>query len=160
MGTGKSTIGRMLSKRLGYTYVDSDHEIEAQEGRSISEIFAQEGEAVFRTMERAFIESGHSAAGCVVSCGGGLVIPEGMSGLVQDKGIVISLVASPETIHERTKGSKDRPLLNVADPLTRIREILEVRQPIYNATGIGVLTDGRTTTDIVSHILRIYQREG
>ena len=78
MGTGKSTVGRAVAHKLGFRMVDSDHEIERQQRKTIPEIFAQDGEAAFRAMERVFIESGHPAEGTVVSCGGGLVVQPGM----------------------------------------------------------------------------------
>ena len=102
MGTGKSTVGRAVAHKLGFTLVDSDHEIERQQGKTIPEIFANEGEPAFRGMEREFIERGHSAARTVVSCGGGLVVQPGTLALLKGKGVVICLHASIETILERT----------------------------------------------------------
>src|SRR5687768_5670956 len=78
MGTGKSTVGRVLAQRLGMRVLDSDAEIERRAGQSITEIFAARGEAGFRELEREFVESGHPAEGCIVACGGGLVLQEGM----------------------------------------------------------------------------------
>src|SRR4051812_8172478 len=98
MGTGKSTVGRLVAQKLGFAVFDSDHEIEQREGRSIPEIFAKDGEPAFRALERRFIEEGHPASRVVVSCGGGLVVPIGMLELLQAKGVVICLHASLETI--------------------------------------------------------------
>ncbi len=159
MGTGKSTIGRQLAQQLEYTFVDSDHAIEEQAGISIREIFETEGEASFRAMEKAFVESGHDPEGCVVSCGGGLVFQPGLTEMLQAKGVVITLFASPETIFERTRSHKHRPLLNVDDPQAEIDRLLKERTPTYSEAGIGVLTDGRGINDIVAHIIRIYRRE-
>ena len=159
MGTGKSTIGRQLAHQLGFQFIDSDHAIEKAEGLTISHIFDEQGEPAFRAMEKPFFESGHPETACVVSCGGGLVFQPGLKEILQKRGLVISLFASPETIFERVRANKNRPLLNVEDPLAEIRKLLEDRLPGYRESGIGVLTDGRSVADIVAHIIRIYQRE-
>ncbi len=83
MGTGKTTIGRAVAQRLGFELLDSDHEIEREQGRTIADIFAQDGELAFRAMERRFVEGGHPATGTVVSCGGGLVVQPGMLDLLK-----------------------------------------------------------------------------
>lgn len=160
MGTGKSTIGRQLAQELDYRFIDSDQAIEAEAGLSIPDIFQTQGEAKFRAMEKAFVESGHDTEACVVSCGGGLVFQPGLKEMLQAKGVVISLFASPETIYERTRSNKNRPLLNVDNPKAEIERLLAERMPVYKEAGIGVLTDGRCVNDIVAHIVRIYQREG
>lgn len=159
MGTGKTTVGRVAAQRLGFELLDSDHEIEKRQRRTIPEIFAGEGEAAFRAMEREFVEGGHPATGAVVACGGGLVVQPGMLGLLKQKGVVICLHASLESILRRTQGNRHRPLLNVEDPMGRIRNLYAAREPIYKQAGTVILTDGRTLTDIVGHVLRAYRRE-
>jgi len=159
MGTGKTTVGRAVAHQLGYALLDSDHEIERQQGKTIPEIFAKDGEAAFRAMERAFVEGGHAATGTVVACGGGLVVQPGMLELLKSKGVIICLHASLETILRRTQGNKNRPLLDVEDPMDRIRVLYAAREPIYKRAGSIILTDGRTLADIVQHVLRTYRRE-
>jgi shikimate kinase len=159
MGTGKSTIGRQLAERLDYQFLDSDAEIERISGMTIPDLFKEQGESVFRKMEKEFVDSGHPTEGCVVSCGGGLIFQEGLKELLQEKGIVISLFASAETIYERTRTNANRPLLAVEDPMAEIQALLEKRLPVYQAAGIGVLTDDRTLNEIVEHIIRIYRRK-
>ena len=160
MGTGKTTIGRAAAQRLGFRLLDSDHEIERIRGKSVADIFTQEGEPAFRALEREFILQGHSAAGCVVACGGGLVIQPGMLEAMQQRGVVVCLHASIETILKRTQGNRTRPLLNgEVDPLVRIRELYAVREPVYKRAGTVILTDSRPTTDIIAHLLRSYRRE-
>lgn len=157
MGVGKSAIGRRVARELGYKFLDSDDCIVKNVGQKIPAIFASEGEAQFRAYEREFIESGHPDQGCVVSCGGGLVIEEGMQELLKSKGVVICLFASVESIIERTSRNKNRPLLNVEDPEARIRELLAKREPIYMDSGACISTDRRTIPEVVSHMLRTYR---
>jgi len=140
MGVGKSAIGRKVARALRYKFIDSDHAIEKKAGVKIAGIFANEGEAAFRKMEREFIETGHPEGGCVVSCGGGLVVQEGMSDLLKKKGVVVCLFASPESIVERTSRNANRPLLNVENPGERVRELLAEREPIYMNAGHVVRT--------------------
>lgn len=159
MGTGKSTVGRAVAHKLGFSQVDSDHEIERVQGKGIPEIFANEGEPAFRAMERSFVENGHAAERTIVSCGGGLVVPPGMLELLQSKGVVVCLHASVETILARTSRQKNRPLLNVEDPEARIRKLFAEREPIYRSTGSVILTDARPMGDIVAHVLRVWRRD-
>ncbi len=159
MGTGKSTIGRLAAQKLDLQFIDSDEAIEKEQGVSIAEIFAIEGEAKFRQLEKAFIESGHPSSGCLVSCGGGLIIQPGMLELLKQKGPIVSLLATAESIYKRTKSNSNRPLLNVEDPLGTIREMLAAREPIYRQAGTEVLTDNRTISDVVAHLCRVYREE-
>lgn len=157
MGVGKSAVGRRVARELGYRFIDSDRAIEKQLGKRIPEIFRTEGEAAFRAHERAFVESGHPESGCVVACGGGLVVPPGMADLLKRKGVVVCLFASIESILERTGRNKNRPLLNVPDPERRVRELLAEREPIYMNAGTCITTEGRSMGDVVRHLLRVYR---
>ena len=158
MGTGKSTHGRAVAKRLGYRFIDTDQEIERQAGRSIREIFATEGETGFRERERELIQNGHPAEGCVVSCGGGLVTAPGVLEMLRKKGVVIALVASADCIWERTRGNEDRPLLNGPDPRGTIQSLLREREPLYRKAGPRVLTDNRSKLEIQNNLIRVYRR--
>lgn len=159
MGTGKSTVGRGVARRIGFRLLDSDHEIERMQGRAIPEIFAQDGEPAFRVMERQFIETGHPAERTIVACGGGLVVQPGILALLQSKGVVVCLHASLETVLERTQRHRNRPLLEVEDPMARIRQLYAQREAIYKRSGSLVLTDGRPLNDIVAHVTRVWRRE-
>lgn len=159
MGTGKTTLSRMVAVRLGFRWVDSDHEIERKMGKPIPRIFEEDGEAAFRKMEREFIESGHAATGQVVACGGGLVVQPGMVDLLKSKGVVICLHAAIETILLRTQGNKSRPLLDVEDPEKRIRDLYAAREGIYRRAGTVILVDRRPISDLLKHAMRTYQRE-
>ena len=159
MGTGKSAVGRTVAQRLGYQFIDSDQAIEESQGRSIKEIFESDGEAAFRKMEKSFVQEGHPNENCVVSCGGGLIAQPGILEMIQSKGPVVCLLAAPQTIFDRVNGSKKRPLLNVANPLAKIEELLKEREPIYRMAGTEVLTDGRTIANVAAHVMRVYKSE-
>lgn len=159
MGTGKSTLGRLVAHQLGLRFLDSDHEIERRQKRTIPDIFARDGEAAFRAMEKDFIEGGHPATGCVVACGGGLVCQAGMGRLLKGRGVVIGLFASVPTILDRVSRNQNRPLLNVSDREQRIRELLDRRLPYYLDAGVGITTEGRAVREVVNHIIRIYRDE-
>ena len=158
MGVGKSAVGSRLARELNYSFFDSDEVIEKRVGKTIPEIFAEYGEAVFRSYELEFIESGHPEEGCVVSCGGGLVVQEGMSERLKSKGVVICLFASVESIVRRTRRNNNRPLLNVDDPEARIRELFAAREQIYMNAGICISTEGRSISEVVKHVLRTYRK--
>jgi len=159
MGTGKSTVGRAVAQKLGFNLLDSDYEIERRCGKEIPEIFAREGEAAFRRMEREFIDSGHPAERTVISCGGGLVIQPGMLALLKCKGVVVCLHASLETILARTARQRTRPLLAVENPDERVRALYAEREPIYKQSGTVILTDGRPLGDIAGHVMRAWRRD-
>lgn len=159
MGTGKTTVGRLTAMRLGFRLLDSDHEIERAQGRPVARIFAEDGEAAFRALERRFIEDGHPERGQVVACGGGLVVQPGMLARLKNQGVVVCLHASLETILRRTQGHKNRPLLNVDDPAERIRALYAEREAVYRQAGTVILTDARSLHDIAGHVLRAYRRE-
>jgi shikimate kinase len=159
MGVGKSAVGRYVSRLLGMTFIDSDHAIEDSVGMTISEIFERDGEAAFRKMEREFIERGHPASGCVVSCGGGLPVEPGMRELLLSKGVVVCLFASEKTILARTGANNRRPLLDVEDPVLRVRQLMANRMPVYMKTGTGISTENRNLPEIANHVVRVYQGE-
>jgi len=159
MGTGKTTVGRAVAHRLGFALLDSDQEIERLRGKTIADIFAQEGEPAFRVMEREFVERGHPTGRTVVSCGGGLVVQPGMLELLKTKGVVVCLHASIETILARTARHRNRPLLEVEDPEARVRALYAQREPIYKRAGTVILTDARPLQDIVAHVMRAWRRD-
>lgn len=159
MGVGKSAVGRQVARAARLRFIDSDKEIELASGMAIKEIFAREGELGFRAREREFLERGHPDHGCVVACGGGILVPPGMRELLLQKGVVVCLFASAGTILKRTGGNDRRPLLNVSDPEARVRQLLAERLPLYQSTGTGISTENRSVTEVVQHILRVYEFE-
>lgn len=159
MGTGKTTVGRAVAHKLNFLALDSDHEIERLQGKSIPDIFAQNGEPAFRAMEREFIEGGHPTERTLVACGGGLVVQPGMLETLKAKGVVICLHASLETILARTARHRNRPLLAVDDPEERIRTLYAAREAIYKRSGTLILTDSRPIHDVISHVVRAWRRD-
>lgn len=152
MGTGKSVVAHGLAARLNYIRMDVDEVIEAEQGRTVADIFASEGEPHFRALEKAFIEHGHPDEGVVVSCGGGLPIQPGLFDMIAARGNVVALFAAPETIFERTQQDAERPLLNGENRLDIIRNLLAERHDIYRQAQVCVQTDGLTPASIVDLI--------
>ena len=159
MGTGKSTVGRQVARQLGFRFLDSDREIECIQGKPVAQIFADDGEAKFRAMEREFIERGHPAERCIVACGGGLIVPPGMLELLRNRGVMICLHAPIETILLRTLRTTHRPLLRTENPEQRVRELYTQREEVYRRAGTMVLTDSRPQREIIAHVMRIYRLE-
>ncbi len=159
MGTGKSTVGRAVAQRLRFQALDSDHEIERQQEKTIPEIFVQDGEAAFRALEHAFIVGGHPDRRTVLACGGGLVVQPGMLALLQTRGVVVCLHASLATVLDRTSRHRNRPLLAVENPEERIRTLYAAREGIYRRSGTLILTDARPLSEIVAHVVRVWRRD-
>jgi shikimate kinase len=152
MGTGKSRIGWELSRALALHFVDTDKVIERITGLTIPQIFELYGEPTFRAYETEIVDRCIALDEAVVSCGGGTFINEENRQKLLERGPVVALRASPETIFERTKRST-RPLLQVPDPLGRINELLEMRRPFFDAAPIQVSTDGRYRKEVVAEII-------
>ncbi len=157
MGTGKSSIGRVVARALRYRFIDADRWIEKSVGMKIPKIFAEKGEAWFREQERLFAEEGHPDHGCVVACGGGMITVPETRKVLERKGLLVALFASPETVLARTSRNKNRPLLRTADPEARIRELMEERRVVYQTVPQAVSTDGRSFSEVRDAVLRIYR---
>jgi shikimate kinase len=152
MGTGKSTIGKLLAKQLDFQFVDVDARIEDQAGKSITEIFQSEGEGYFRKLETEIAEKLSSEKSQVIATGGGFVLnPQNIAAL-KSESLIISLKASPLVIYERIKNEKHRPLLAVSDPLARINQLLQERATQYRDADVIIDTEGKTPSDIVAEI--------
>ena len=156
--TGNSTVGRILAARLGMEYVDTDELIEAEQERSIPEIFAQDGEAVFRELESVTLTQVAERQGVVVATGGGMVMDPENRAVMQRTGAVVCLEAQPATILSRMRADVSdatvRPLLASADPLARITALKASRQAAYAIADWTVNTDGLTTEDVAAEAER------
>jgi len=130
-GSGKSTVGRHLAKRLGVPFLDSDHVIEERLGCSIREFFEREGEDRFRDLETEVLEELTRRPGVVLSTGGGSVLRQANRECLHQRGQVVYLRSHPEEIFRRLRHDRVRPLLQVADPLQRLRDLFAVRDPLY-----------------------------
>jgi shikimate kinase len=154
MGSGKSTIGRRLSRTFGYPLVDTDQLIVDQEGRSIPEIFAEQGEEAFRDLETGVLRSLSRHSGHIIATGGGIIGRPENRALLRKLGYVVWLVASPAEILARTARNANRPLLNNDQPEETIRNLLEVRTPLYRATAhLAIETDQLSFDEVATGII-------
>ena len=142
-GAGKSTLGRQLARRLGKTFIDADAELERKLGVTIATIFEIEGEASFRDREEAALIELAAMTNIVLATGGGVVIRAANRDRLRANGTVVYLHAPPETLRERTRRSRHRPLLNTADPGARLIELYTARDPLYREVAACVVESGR-----------------
>jgi shikimate kinase len=142
-GAGKSTLGRQLARRLGKAFVDADSELERKLGVTIPTIFEIEGEAVFRDREEAVLAEITVRSNIVLATGGGAVIRPANRERLKANGTVVYLHALPETLRERTRKSRHRPLLNAADPAARLAELYASRDSLYREVAASVVESRR-----------------
>ena len=142
-GSGKTTVGRQLARRLSIPFADSDHVIEQRLGCSIRSYFECEGEASFRDVEQDVIDELSRNESQVLSTGGGAVLRLINRQNLRNRGSVVYLNSSPEELYRRLRHDTNRPLLQVADPLARLRELYAERDPLYREAAHFVLDTGR-----------------
>lgn len=142
-GSGKSTVGRQLARRLGLPFIDSDPEIERRIGCSIREYFEREGEERFRDAEESTIADITQTHQGVLSTGGGTVLRPANRACLRATGHVIYLRSSPEEVFKRLRHDRNRPLLQVGDPLQRLKDLFALRDPLYRETAHFVVETGR-----------------
>ncbi len=154
MGSGKSTIAKILSEKLDMPLVEMDQRIVEEQKMSINEIFEKYGENHFRDIESQLILDLANEEGAVVSCGGGVVVRSENTEYMKQNGKVFFLTATPETIFERVRYSKERPLLNDNMNVEYIAQLMEKRMPLYQAAADYVIvTDKKTKQEIAQEIL-------
>ena len=165
MGCGKSTIGREIKRALGFQLIDTDAEIEARAGCRIPAIFAAEGEHGFRERESALREElrAKDLQGTVVSTGGGAILRAKNRDTLRQIGYVVWLRANADTIYQRTKNSRSRPILQTADPRQVIEELLTQRTPLYRdcahlVIDVGGLNRAEIVTGIVESARYFYSQ--
>ncbi|NQT94007.1 MAG: shikimate kinase [Lentisphaerae bacterium] len=156
MGTGKTSVGQLLARKLGMDFVDMDSLIEEREGKSIPRIFSKDGEPHFRTLERAIVRELAAREGLVIGTGGGIVLDEDNVGDLSRSGLVVCLLAEPEVILERVASDTNRPLLAGDDKMSKIMALLEQRRPLYEGIPNRVDTNGLNVEEVVERILAIY----
>jgi shikimate kinase len=152
MGVGKSSVGRIVAEHIRFDFVDTDDLIQERVGRTIPEIFAQDGEAAFRAHERAVVEELGARSGLVIATGGGLICHPGNLESLRSHALIVCLWASAKTIWERVRSQTHRPLLQSPDPQATIAELLLQRGPIYRQAGVLVGADLRTPREIAQQV--------
>ena len=161
MGTGKTTVGKLLAAQLTYTFVDTDAMIEEQAGRSIPRIFAESGEAAFREIERDVAKQLAERDQLVISTGGGMMVDPANVAALSRTGRIFCLVATPEEILSRITGDDDhvRPLLDTPNPSKRIVEILSQREQMYGQFP-QVQTTNKQPSDVAHDLRRRLSEDG
>jgi len=153
-GCGKSTVGRHLARQLGWRFVDSDHEIERQIGGSIRTFFEQQGEVAFRDLEQQIIGGLTQQPGMVLATGGGAALREANRRALKAGCKVVYLRSTPEELFRRLRHDTQRPLLQVKDPLKRLRDLYHERDPLYrDAADFQIETGRPSVPNLVNMIL-------
>jgi shikimate kinase len=152
MGTGKSSVGRLVAEQLHFTFVDTDELIEQRAGKTISRIFEENGEAAFREYERQVVDELRNLKHAIVSTGGGLGASEENLASLKQHALVVCLWASPQIIWRRVRTQTHRPLLQGDDPKSKIRELLAVREPFYRQADVLVNTEVRSAKEVAQHV--------
>jgi shikimate kinase len=152
-GVGKSTVGRNLARHLKYRFVDSDAEIEREIGCSIREFFEREGEARFRDIEQRMIATLAAQPDIVLATGGGAVLREDNRQALRDASSVVYLRSTPEELFRRLRHDTHRPLLQVRDPLRKLRDLFAERDPLYRSTAHFVIEIGRPSIAMLVNMI-------
>lgn len=159
MGVGKTSTSKQLGKKLEVEEVDTDAMIEKKEGKTISEIFSDDGEEYFRKVETEILDELMEREPCIVSCGGGMAMREENVKKMKQSGTVVFLVAEPKTIYAHVKESLSRPLLNGNMNVPYIAELMAEREPKYQeAADVIIKTDGYLPFQIADQIIEIIEK--
>jgi shikimate kinase len=160
MGTGKTVVGRRLAARLGRELLDTDALVERAAGRTVREIFAEDGEARFRELEREAVASACAAGDVVVSTGGGALLDERSFQALARDALLVCLTATPRTIARRVRGTAhERPLLHGhASLVRRIRDLLAARAPLYARIPLEIDTSNLSVDEVVEEIVAHLER--
>jgi shikimate kinase len=157
MGTGKTSVGRLAAEFLNFEFLDTDDLIQTRTNRTVADIFAREGEPVFRALERQLVEELAGRTGVLIATGGGLPADANNLASLKRHALVICLWASPDKIWERVCHQNHRPLLNDPDPRGKIISLLAAREPAYKQADILVNTDLRTLREVAQQVAHQYR---
>jgi shikimate kinase len=153
MGAGKSSVGHLVAGQLHFEYLDTDELIQSRTGRTITDIFARDGEPAFRKMESDLVKELAGRTKTVIATGGGLPVnPENLAGL-KACALVVCLWASPEAIWERVSHQTHRPLLQNPNPQQKIRDLLAAREPFYKQADVLVNTESRSVREVAQQVV-------
>ena len=152
-GGGKSTVGRQLARHLDAQFIDLDTEIERRIGCSIRAFFEREGEAEFREVEQAIVAELTGHQGAVLATGGGVVLREANRVSLRDRAHVVYLRSTPEELFRRLRHDTRRPLLQVADPLRKLRQLYAERDPLYRQTAHFIIETGRPSVSTLVNMI-------
>lgn len=158
MGAGKTSVGKVIAKKLGFEFVDVDEVIEKATGMEISEIFSKFGESRFRDIEEEMIKLITQKKRQVIATGGGVVLRDKNMKRLKKDGVIFCLKASENVIFERLKQTTNRPLLQVENPEERIKELLQKRMPLYEKADFIIDTEGLTPEEVAEKIIKEYER--
>ena len=158
MGTGKSEVGKELSRILSRRLIDIDHEIEQAEAMSIKDIFLNKGESYFREIEAEIIRKHAEEKKLIIATGGGTILRKENLTALRKNGTIFCLSARPETILDRTNRNDGRPLLQGNERMEKIRNLLSSRGPLYDQAGIMIDTENKTPLQIAEEIIGIARR--
>lgn len=153
MGTGKTAVGKRLAGLLNMNFYDTDQEVEAVTGMTISQLYNKYGEVRFVSEENLAVKRLTQKDNCVIATGGGVVLNKDNLILLKEKGVLISLFARPEIIYERVKRRNNRPILNKGDLLENILKLSAEREEIYKCADIRIDTSDMEFSDIIEKIL-------
>lgn len=153
MGTGKSSVGREVARRLGWKFIDMDELIKKRVGATIPEIFARYGESFFREEERKLCQELAQRQGLVIATGGGALIPKENRKVLGEKGVLICLTCDVDELMKRLNDEKDRPLLEVQDRRKRIEDLLTKRREAYSRISHRMDTTGLTVGEVAERVI-------
>jgi shikimate kinase len=158
MGSGKTTLGKYISEKIGMEFVDTDEIIIQKAGKSISEIFEEQGEPYFRDLESEAVLEASLKHGCVISTGGGAVLREVNIDNLKKTGVLFYLEASPEELYNRIKDDSSRPLLRGDDPVEILRRVLLARRPYYETADFKITTENRSLEEIYIQVIELFKK--
>ncbi len=152
MGTGKSSVGRLVADQFQFRFLDTDEMIEQRAGKTVGQIFEQDGEEAFRKLEQEILREIGALKQVVISTGGGLGAIEANLNSLKEHALVVCLWAPPQIVWQRVQNQTHRPLLQTADRQAKIRELLVQREPVYRQADILVNTEVRSVKEVAQHV--------